>query len=180
MEVFNIEFKYKNTMDEYLNGYKLIMKFKKIYFIIFNVLPKTLGTLIIMAIVYSFKILFKEINLGVFSIKLCLCILVLSFISYELFTIEKDFLNRIQKKLKTKYGEFKELTCKVEDHRFLYEQGNNKTEVLFDQIYKVVEDNNSIYIFGEKYLILLIIPTSVFKNSEEKNKFLIKMEGLNT
>ncbi|MCU9810239.1 YcxB family protein [Paraclostridium sp. AKS46] len=61
----------------------------------------------------------------------------------------------------------------------MWEQGNNRIEILFSQIYKVIEDNNAIYIFGKEFFILLIIPTSVFKNSEEKNSFMKKMEVFN-
>jgi hypothetical protein len=93
--------------------------------------------------------------------------------------MEKSFFKSIEKKLKAKYGEFKKITCKVEKNRFLCEQGINRNEILFSQIYKVVEDNNAIYIFGYEYFILLIIPTSVFKNSEEKNEFMKKIEAFN-
>lgn len=104
----------------------------------------------------------------------------MSFSLYILCRIEKLAIKPIEKKLKAKHGIFKESTCKVEENRFLWDQGNNRIEVLFSQIYKVIEDNNAIYIFGYEYFILLIIPTSVFKDSEEKNEFMIKMEGLNT
>ncbi|MCU9811055.1 YcxB family protein [Paraclostridium sp. AKS81] len=103
----------------------------------------------------------------------------MSYLLYRFSRVEKVFIKSIEKKLGVKSVIFKELTCTVENNRFMYEQGNNRIEVLFSQIYKVIEDNNAIYIFGKEYLILLIIPTSVFKTSEEKNDFIKKMEVYN-
>ncbi len=170
-----IEFKYSNTMDEYLNGYKLVLKLSKNYFIRYKLLPRML---IILCIVYII-LQINEILIYPFSIQPYLWILLMSYLLYRFSRVEKVFIKSIEKKLGVKSVIFKELTCIVEDNRFMYAQGNNRIEVLFSQIYKVIEDNNAIYIFGEEYLILLIIPNSVFKTSEEKNQFIKKMEVYN-
>ncbi|WP_195336784.1 YcxB family protein [Paraclostridium bifermentans] len=175
-----IEFKYTNTMKEYIDGYKLMIKLRKVYFVIFNILPIVLGLISVIAIAYSFEILFKYISLGIFSIQIFLPILIFSFLLYELFTLKKRFLRSVEKKLKAKPNIFKELTLNIEDNKFLCNQEGNRTEILFSQIYKFIEYNDVIYIFGDGYLIFLIIPSNVFKNSEEKNKLLKIIEGFNT
>lgn len=174
--MFIIEFKFINTMDEYVNGYKLMIRLRKNLFFLFHILPKLLCIVGMIYIVYGFRVLY----LTSLSIETCLNTLVLILILILLFRSEKHLLKSIKKKVKARYGEFKEVTCTVDDNSFLCEQGNNRNEILFSQIYKVVEDNNSIYIFGEEYIILLVIPTRVFKDDKEKDEFLIKMEGLMT
>ncbi|WP_039966655.1 YcxB family protein [Paraclostridium bifermentans] len=163
-------------MDEYLNGYKLMIRLRKDLFIILHILPRLIWIIVMIYIVYVFRL----ICLTSLSIETCLYILVCGISLYISLKGEKHLFKLIEKKVKAKYGEFKEVTCTVDDNRFLCEQGNNINEILFSQIYKVVEDNKSIYIFGEEYIILLVIPTSVFKNVTEKDDFLIKMEGLIT
>lgn len=162
-------------MDEYLNGYKLILKSGKSYFIRYKLLPRICIILCVGYIILQIN----EILIYPFSIQPYLWILIMSFSLYILCGIEKLAIKSIEKKLKSKPGICKESTCKVEENRFLWEQGNNRIEILFSQIYKVIEDNNAIYIFGKEFFILLIIPTSVFKNSEEKNSFMKKMEVFN-
>jgi hypothetical protein len=174
--VFIIEFKFINTMDEYLNGYKLMIRLRKDLFMILHILPKLIWIVGMIYIVYVFRLL----CLTSLSIETYLYILVCGILLYISLRGEKHLFKLIEKKVKARYGEFKKVTCTVDDNRFLCEEGHNRNEILFSQIYKVVEDNNSIYIFGEEYIILLVIPTSVFKDHKEKDELLIKMEGLIT
>lgn len=83
-------------MDEYLNGYKLMFKLRKDYFMIFHVVPKLIWVVSMIYIIYSFRVIY----LTAFSIDPYLYILVFSFLLYISFKGEKHLFKLKEKNLK--------------------------------------------------------------------------------
>ena len=53
---------------------------------------------------------------------------------------------------------------------------NSQTEINFESIFKIVENNDKVYILNEGYKALLIIPYEAFKDNDEKLDFLSRIK----
>jgi len=89
----------------------------------------------------------------------------------------KFYLNRLKKLYKLSiektpnFAKEKEVILKPNKFIATYVD-NSQREINFESIYKVVENNNKIYIFKKRYKALLIIPYEAFKDNDEKLDFL--------
>jgi len=89
----------------------------------------------------------------------------------------KFYLNRLKKYYKLvieknpNFAKEKEVILKPNKFIATYVD-NSQREINFESIYRIVENNDKIYILNKKYQALLIIPYEAFKDNDEKLDFL--------
>jgi len=92
----------------------------------------------------------------------------------------KFYLSRLKKAYKLaiekKPSSIKEKVVTLKSDKFVVAVDNSETEINFESIYKIVENNDKIYILNKKYKALLIIPYEAFKDNDEKLEFLSRIK----
>jgi len=64
----------------------------------------------------------------------------------------------------------------LKSDKFVVAVDNSETEINFESIYKIFENNDKIYILNKKYKALLIVPYESFKDNDEKLDFLSRIK----
>lgn len=60
--------------------------------------------------------------------------------------------------------------------KFIVAVDNSETEIHFESIFKIFENNDNIYVLNKKYKALLIVPYETFKDIDEKLDFLSRIK----
>jgi len=60
--------------------------------------------------------------------------------------------------------------------KFVVAVDNSETEIHFESIFKIFENNDKIYVLNKKYKALLIIPYEAFKDNDERLDFLSRIK----
>lgn len=85
----------------------------------------------------------------------------------------KHFQRRVKSKIR-------EITCILEKDKVVYKYDVITKTILPEEIYKVIEANDTVYIVSVNKEILLIIPNSTFKDISQKNEFVKKVKEFNS
>ncbi len=95
------------------------------------------------------------------------------------FKREKLIFNNkhFQKRVKSK---IREITCILEKDKLIYKYDTITKTILPEDIYKVIEENDTVYIVSSNKTILLIIPNSAFKDIPQKNEFVKIIKEFNS
>lgn len=95
------------------------------------------------------------------------------------FKREKLIFNNkhFQKRVKSK---IREITCILEKDNLVYKYDTITKTILLEDIYKVIEENDTVYIVSSNKTILLIIPNSAFKDISQKNEFVKTIKEFNS
>ncbi len=92
----------------------------------------------------------------------------------------KFYLNRITKAYKLgiekKPNLIKEKEVTLKPDKFVVAVDNSETEIHFESIFKIFENNDKIYVLNKKYKALLIIPYEAFKDNDERLDFLSRIK----
>lgn len=85
----------------------------------------------------------------------------------------KHFQKRVESKIR-------EITCILEKEKLVYKYDTTAKIIVPEDIYKVIEENDTVYIVSLNKTILLIIPNSAFKDISQKNEFVKKIREFNS
>lgn len=85
----------------------------------------------------------------------------------------KHFQKRVESKIR-------EITCILEKEKLVYKYDTTTKIIVPEDIYKVIEENDTVYIVSLNKTILLIIPNSAFKDISQKNEFVKKIREFNS
>ncbi|WP_057551097.1 YcxB family protein [Paraclostridium sordellii] len=85
----------------------------------------------------------------------------------------KHFQKRVESKIR-------EITCILEKDKLVYKYDTTTKIIVPEDIYKVIEENDTVYIVSLNKTILLIIPNSAFKDISQKNEFVKKIREFNS
>ena len=85
----------------------------------------------------------------------------------------KHFQKRVESKIR-------EITCILEKEKLVYKYDTTTKISVPEDIYKVIEENDTVYIVSLNKTILLIIPNSAFKDISQKNEFVKKIREFNS
>lgn len=95
--------------------------------------------------------------------------LLIAFKREKLIFNSKHFQRRVKSKIR-------EITCILEKDKLVYKYDVITKTILPEEIYKVIEENDTVYIVSVNKTILLIIPNSAFKDISQKNEFVKKVK----
>ncbi|MCU9811110.1 YcxB family protein [Paraclostridium sp. AKS81] len=76
-------------------------------------------------------------------------------------------------------SEIKEKICTLNKEKLVCMDKNTVIEIYHKDLNKIIEKNNTIYIFGENNILYLIIPNRAFKSDNQKQEFLQILKGFN-
>lgn len=76
-------------------------------------------------------------------------------------------------------SEIKEKICTLNKEKLVCMDKNTVIEIYPKDLNKVIEKNNTIYIFGDNNILYLIIPNRAFKSDNQKQEFLQILKGFN-
>ena len=85
----------------------------------------------------------------------------------------KHFQKRVESKIR-------EITCILEKDKLIYKYDTTTKIIVPEDIYKVIEENDTVYIVSLNKTILLIIPNSAFKDISQKNEFVKTIKEFNS
>ena len=85
----------------------------------------------------------------------------------------KHFQKRVESKIR-------EITCILEKDKLIYKYDTTTKIILPEDIYKIIEENDTVYIVSLNKTILLIIPNSAFKDISQKNEFVKTIKEFNS
>lgn len=85
----------------------------------------------------------------------------------------KHFQRRVKSKIR-------EITCILEKDKLVYKCDVITKTILPEDIYKILEENDTVYISSINKEILLIIPNSAFKDICQKNEFVKTVKEFNS
>ncbi|CEK38579.1 YcxB family protein [Paraclostridium sordellii] len=85
----------------------------------------------------------------------------------------KHFQKRVESKIR-------EITCILEKDKLVYKYDTTTKIIVPEDIYKVIEENDTVYIVSLNKTILLIIPNRAFKDISQKNEFVKKIREFNS
>lgn len=85
----------------------------------------------------------------------------------------KHFQKRVESKIR-------EITCILEKEKLVYKYDTTAKIIVPEDIYKVIEENDTVYIVSLNKIIVLIIPNSAFKDISQKNEFVKKIREFNS
>ncbi len=176
--------KYTNSIEDLIELHLFLNTIKKnrvFYFKFREIVLYACYLYCLGAIVYLFSLLYKYS----FNIKLIgtviigtLVIIILVLLLHRIVKLEpKFYLNRLKKYYKLvieknpNFAKEKEVILKPNKFIATYVD-NSQREINFESIYRIVENNDKIYILNKKYQALLIIPYEAFKDNDEKLDFL--------
>lgn len=91
---------------------------------------------------------------------------------FYLYTVKKRCRVAIEKNPNA----IKEKVVTLKSDKFVVAVDNSETEINFESIYKIFENNDKIYILEAGYKALLIVPYEAFKDNDEKLNFLIRIK----
>ncbi|WP_346887414.1 YcxB family protein [Clostridium sp. UBA1056] len=173
--------KYTNGLEDFVELHYFLdtikknrifyFKFRKIYLYAFYLYS-------LLAIIKVTKLYYLHTKIVVIF---CMFTLLIDILLYKIVKLEpKFYLSRLKKtyKLGTKKNPnlVKEKEVSLKPNKFVVTVDNSETEINFESIYKVVENNAKIYILNKKYKALLIIPYEAFKDNDEKLDFLSRIK----
>ncbi|GAA0103534.1 hypothetical protein UT300013_01560 [Paraclostridium sordellii] len=85
----------------------------------------------------------------------------------------KHFQKRVESKIR-------EIKCILEKDKLVYKYDTTTKIIVPEDIYKVIEENDTVYIVSLNKTILLIIPNSAFKDISQKNEFVKTIKEFNS
>lgn len=85
----------------------------------------------------------------------------------------KHFQKRVESKIR-------EITCILEKDKLVYKYDTTTKIIVPEDIYKVIEENDTVYIVSLNKTILLIIPNNAFKDISQKNEFVKTIKEFNS
>jgi len=169
--------KYANSLEDWIEFHYFLDTIKKNRIFYFKFRKIVLYACYLYFIVATIKF----IKLYYFHIKLvvifCIFTLTIAILLYKIVKLEpKFYLNRLKKTYKLaiekKPDLIKEKEVTLKPNKFVVGVDNSETEINFESIYRIVENNDKIYILNKRYQALLIIPYEAFKDNDEKLDFL--------
>jgi len=107
--------------------------------------------------------------------------LLIDILLYKIVKLEpKFYLSRLKKSCKLAIEKdpnaIKEKVVTLKPNKLIVTIDNSETEINFESIFKIVENNAKIYILNKKYKAFLIIPYEAFKDNDEKLDFLSRIK----
>jgi len=179
--------KYTNSIEDLIELHLFLDTIKKnrvFYFKFRKIFLYVIYIFCICCIIYSFSLIYKysfatEVIreegvyiLGFISLFILLNKIVKLEPKFYLRRIEKAYKLAIEKNLTL----IKEKEVTLKPNKFVVTIDNSQTEINFESIYKIFENNNKIYILKKRYKALLIIPYEAFKDNDEKLDFLSRIK----
>lgn len=175
--------KYTNTLEDYIelqyfvNKVHPLIKLKIKFIKVFLYILYILWIYILFAVILS---IYKDYSSTKLFILEALWILynIIMFILMQILLKQepKIYLKRLKKHysraIEKKPNLIKEKEVVLKSNKLIVNVDTSQTEILFDSIYKIFENNNKIYILNEKYKLLLLIPCDSFENTYDKQSFL--------
>lgn len=76
-------------------------------------------------------------------------------------------------------SEIKEKICTLNKEKLVCMDKNTVIEIYPKDLNKIIEKNNTIYIFGDNNILYLMIPNHAFKSDSQKHEFLQILKGFN-
>ena len=179
--------KYTNSLEEFVELHYFVDTIKKsrIFYFKFRKIFLYLGYIFCLCcILYSFSLMYKY-SFAIEAIRgegvNILGIIILVILINIIVKLEpKFYLNRIKKGYKLAIEKnpniIKEKVVTLKPNKFVVTVDNSQTEINFESIYKIVENNDKIYILNKGYKALLIIPYEAFKDNDEKLDFFSRIK----
>lgn len=155
-----MKFNFKNTTYDYVEACRIGVRRK------LNLL------MIIAYILLGLYYIIKHIRLLNFIFAFACFVIVIFFVVLSIISSNKKPYRDIEKNSNLKNFFIKEKHASIDSNKIILSWENNIKEVKFDNIMKVIEKNNKIYIYTYKYSIIIVIPVSAFKDINEKNNFI--------
>lgn len=179
--------KYTNTIDDFIemqcfvdNIYKPRLVLKNCFSI--SLFAGYIGSvayiLWIVSEMYKCSFSDESIEMGVFCISVAvvtiICISILMKLRPKIYLHQ---IRRIYKRaIKKRPNLVMEKELIVEADKLVNIIDNSQNQFYFEDIYKVFENKNNIYIFSKNYRKALVIPEKAFKDNNEKLDFLRMIE----
>lgn len=179
--------KYTNNLDDWIEFHYFLDTIKKnriFYFKFRKIVLYACYLYCLCTILYFLSLIYKSS----FDIKVIgdvvigtLVVIILVILLNIIIKLEpKFYLSRINKAYKLaiekKPNLVKEKVGSLKPDRFVVAVDNSETEIHFESIFKIFENNDKVYVLNKKYKALLIIPCEAFKNNDEKLDFLSKIK----
>ncbi len=179
--------KYANSFEDFVELFlflDIIKKSRIFYFKSRKIFLYVIYIFCICCIIYSFSLIYKysfaiEVIRGEGINILGIIILVILF--NRIIKLEhKFYLRRIRKAYKVFFEKnpnyLKEREVTLKPNKFVVTVDNSETEINFESIFKILENNDKIYILNKRYKALFIIPYEAFKDNDEKLDFLSRIK----
>lgn len=183
--------KYTNTIDEFVEMQCFLDKIKKGRIFQIKVFSIILFACYMGSIAYIVWILsemnkrsfsYEAIEIGSACIGAAIVAIMLTTIVVKL--RPKIYLYQIRRAykhaIKKKPNIIMERQLIIESNKFISMVDKSQNEFYFEEIYKVFENNDKIYIFDKNYKKVLLIPEKVFRDNDEKLDFLRRIKNNKT
>jgi|GEM_PF-1081078 len=179
--------KYTNSLDDFVEMHYFLDTIKKsrIFYFKFRKIAVYAGYIYCLCtILYFLSLIYRSS----FDIKVIgdviigtLVVIILVILLNIIIKLEpKFYLNRIKKAYKLaiekRPNSIKEKEVTLKPDKFVVAVDNSETEINFESIYKIFENNDKIYILNKKYKALLIVPYEAFNDNDEKLDFLSRIK----
>ena len=166
-----MEINYKNTLEDYLNYLNLCNDINPKEKITFNIEKYSLlvGSI---AILFYNIIKYKYINLEFIIFVIGIIVLNLLWIIYFQKIIQLSYKIYIKSLVKKNIEMILEKCLRIDNDDITLLKQNSVKVININDISKVIEDKNNIYLFTKKYDIYAIVPIKFLDGIEGKEKFL--------
>ncbi len=169
--------KYTNSLDDWIEFHYFVDTIKKsriFYFKFREIVLYACYLYFLVAIIKVTKLYYLHTKIVVIF---CIFTLLIAIFFHKIVKLEpKFYLSRLKKTYKLAIEKnpnlVKEKEVTLKPNKLIVTVDNSETEINFESIYKVVENNAKIYILNKKCKALLIIPYEAFKDNDEKLDFL--------
>lgn len=169
-----MNFSYLNTIEDYVDAYKLNAKVNPLSRLISTILPCYVFPIVGIVLFFDIKS-----SGGTFAELSFVLLTDICFTLYFWLCLPK----RIEKKIKKQVYSNSKLTGKISferkltltEDKVLFSINDEKTEVKLEDIGYVTEFNGKIFIVSKFKTVVTIIPNTIFNSSINKNDFIYKI-----
>jgi hypothetical protein len=173
--------KYTNSLEDWIEFHYFVNTIKKsriFYFKFREIVIYACYIFFLVAIIRILKLYYLHAKIVVIF---CIFTLMIAILLHKIVKLEpKFYLSRLKKSYKLAIEKnpnaIKEKVVTLKPNKLIVTVDNSQTEINFESIYRIVENNAKIYILNKKYKALLIIPYEAFKDNDEKLDFLSRIK----
>ncbi|WP_346885213.1 YcxB family protein [Clostridium sp. UBA4395] len=173
--------KYTNSLEDWIEFHYFLDTIKKnriFYFKFRKIVLYACYLYFIVATIKFIKLYYLHTKLVV---TFCIFTLTIAILLYKIVKLEpKFYLSRLKKTYKLAIEKnpnlVKEKEVFLKLNKFVVTVDNSETEIHFESIFNIFENNDKIYVLNKKYKALLIIPCEAFKDNDEKLDFLSRIK----
>ena len=156
--------KYTNTREDYEKSFDFILNYLRLI------------QCIAMGVISAILTLYISIGRSfTFFIIITIIVILMNCIGYMYFykkRLPKKIKEGVNKRIETQPTLLKEKTVEMTEDKFIITNSQERTEHIISSIDRIVEKNNFIFIFIQKWAPLLIIPQSAFDDTSSKDEFI--------